>query len=297
MTRILTLTTTPRLTAALLACVMTVSLMFPALAVADDATWAWVSVEIYDLEPGKTPTLVVLAQLAEEVALPAETSLAIPKTSALSWAGEIYGGDPANDPTLDVTIEEFDEYNLVHFTLQDSPRVQLELTTPEGALGGSPDAITIDLQWTASAAAERARIGVGVPFSNLLENTSEETTVQVRSSDLLYSAETIPVAAGDTLRFVGTMVAGTAPELTEMMSTPPADEPADETQDASDTVDAPATAETDTEGALDPALATDTPAEDDGGIDSTTLLLGALLLAFATVVGILVFRLRAERSA
>jgi hypothetical protein len=180
--------------------------------------WSAVSVQVYDLEPDKEPTLVMSALTRDEVELPADVAIAVPKGATLTWIGQVIDGmDPNSWPAIEgASLDEFDEYDVVSFTLTDSRRAQLEFAVPEGFVTDDNGLRTVNLEWISAGEAVRARVGISTPHQYHMEDVDPEPVVEVRMSDIFYSVETSPVAEGSVLTISGTMVAGEAPELVEM---------------------------------------------------------------------------------
>jgi hypothetical protein len=185
---------------------------------AAEDVWAAISVEIYDVEEGKEPTLVLTGRALEGLELPIEASLAIPKDVGVSWMGQaIEDTNPDTWPQVeDAELIEGDEYNVVEFTLTEAPAVQLEIIIPEGWVTDGDDGRVIDAEYTLGGDASAARIGVSTTHEYMLVDADPEPKVDVRQTDIFYSAETTPVAGGDVIRISGIVVEGTAPELIEV---------------------------------------------------------------------------------
>lgn len=198
----------------------------PATALALEPTdiWQSVGVSINDLGSGKTPTLVIIAQARPGLTPPLEAAIAIPKGSELAWAGEVLGGDPNDDPMLQFTIEKGDAYDLVKFTLVNSPRVQLELTVPPEMLVRTEAQATIDLKYTSAGPLDAAALQVYVPADAHLEGGTPAPEVHATPGQyVVYSVETSPVVAGQMLTLAGTVVSGVAPEMGEVADEPDED--------------------------------------------------------------------------
>lgn len=236
--------------------------------------WMSISATLYDLEPGMTPTLVISGLLPQDTQLPAQAALAIPKGATVSWAGELTG-DSANDPTLDITIESHETYDLALFTLTQSPAAQLELAAPEGVVTETDAGLTLAVSWVSGGTAERARVAIATPFAYHLEDVAPEPTVEVRESDVLYWAETVPVTAGQELTLSALFAPGAAPELTD-----------------------PAGEQTATAAATATAEPISAPAESGtAGLDATRIIVGSLLAIIAVILVVLVRKIREQGRA
>lgn len=203
-----------------------IATLAPATVLAAEPTDVWqsVGVSINDLGSGMTPTLVIIAQARPGLAPPLQAALAIPKGAVLSWAGEVLGGDPNDDPTLQVTIEKGEAYDLVKFTLANSPRVQLELTVPPEMLVRTETQAKIDLKYTSAGPLDAAAIQVYVPADAHLEGGTPAPEVYATPGQyVVYSVETSPVVAGQVVTLAGTVVSGPAPEMAESEGQAPAE--------------------------------------------------------------------------
>lgn len=171
--------------------------------------WQSVAVSLHDLEANKEPTLVITARARAGLKPPLEAALAIPKGVQVVWAGEILGGDPAKDPTLKIRVESGAKYDVAYFTLVNSPRVQFELTVPDGMVVRSDSSVGVDLRWTAAGALDHGAIAVWVPGdSHLADVVPVPSIARVAGAGFVYSAETSPVVAGQALTISGTMLPG-----------------------------------------------------------------------------------------
>jgi hypothetical protein len=201
-----------------LAVVLVLAAPLSAHAAEPEDAWSAISVQVYDLEPDKEPTLVMSALTLPEVELPADVAIAVPKGATLTWIGEVIDGmDPNSWPAISgATLDEFDEYDVVNFTLTDSKRAQLEFAVPEGFVIDEGGVRTVNIEWISAGESVRARVGISTPHQYHMEDLDPEPVVEVRMSDIFYSAETSPVVEGSVLTISGTLVSGEAPELVEM---------------------------------------------------------------------------------
>ncbi|MBN2848432.1 MAG: hypothetical protein JXP72_08305 [Coriobacteriia bacterium] len=196
---------------ATIALVMTLIAAVPAFAAGADLHR--VGVTVYDLEGGKTPTLVIFASLAEEVTLPATVELPIPADVTLGWVGEVFP-DPSLDTIAEYTLREEAGYDVLVITVNSSRAVQAELTVPDAWLIAGGQYLGIAMSWTANQDLAGVRLGFEVPDSFHAEELQPASASGARSSvGVLYSAETTPVAEGDTLTLSATVVPGADPDL------------------------------------------------------------------------------------
>lgn len=240
-------------------------------------SWAIVDVSLYDLEAGKTPTLVITGLLDEDIVLPAQVAIGVPAGASLVWAGEILGGDPSMDPPISIELVEENGYQLAVFQIERSRRVQLELSVPPGWVSDSETGRSVELAWTSPGPVDRARVGVSLPRDAHMEQASPEPAFQVRPSDVFYSVETSPVAAGQTLELSGLLVAGPDPSI---LATPDMSG-SDEESDSQKVETGPAS-----EGEPDPA----------GASDPTPILIAALAVALVAAGYALYLQLRKGSS-
>jgi len=273
-------TVTTRLLCVTILATLCLVLVLPgtALAAGEDV-WYAMGVTVYDLEEGKEPTLVMASQAREGTELPVDVAIAIPKGAEVLWAGQILGGDPAADPQLEATIDTGTDYDVLRFTLTQSLIAQIEMAMPQDWITSTDDGRRIGVEWTSAGLVDRARVAITVPLTYHLEDVVPTSHVEVRPNDVLYSAETSPVAAGQTIVLSGVMVEGPAPELIAMMS-------------QADEESADSTSGTGSAG-VQPIRASDEPTEDEG-IDTTWIIVGVLGAIVAVLVVVIISRSRAD---
>ncbi len=270
---------THRLFYAAVAVMLLAALLLPAVASATSPEDAWyaIAVTAYDLEEEKDPTISISPLAREGTELPAEVTIAVPKGVTILWAGEVLGGDPSLDPQLDVTVEPHEDYDVLRFTLTKSLRASIEMSMPDGWVTPTETGRHLSIEWTSIGFVDRVRMGFASPFTHHFEAVVPEPKVEVRPTDVLYSVETSPVAAGQTLRMSGDLLPGQAPELTEMMS---------RGEDSTATT---------SQAEVQPMQASSEPAEDDS-TDMTWLIVGVLALLAAVIAVIAVLRMRAGNA-
>ena len=269
---------TTRLFCVVTAATLCLLLALPGVALAAEGdAWYAVAITAYDLDEGKEPTLVISALAREGTELPVDVAIAIPKGAEVVWAGEILGGDPAADPQLEASLDTGEDYDVLHFTLTQSLLAQIEMNMPHDWITSADDGRHIAIEWTSSGLADRARAGISVPHEYHLEGVAPDPRVDVRAGDVLYSVETSPVAAGQTIALSGVMVSGPAPELTEMISRADAE--------SAESTSATGPAE------VQPIQSSDVPAEDNG-IGTTWIIVGILGVAVTVLVAVIIVRSR-----
>jgi hypothetical protein len=238
-----------------------------------------ISVELYDLEPDKEPTLVITGFARDDLEPPIPVAISVPKGSAVTYIGQITDSPNAEEwiPIEDADLVEGDEYNIVTFELRNSPKVQLELTVPEDWVSEDDGNRVIDMEWISAGMADRARVGISTPIMYHLENVTPEPLVGVRQQDVFYSVETSPVVEGSVLTLSGTFVSGEGDEVKQMREEmmAQAEEEAAEATEAAPATEAP--------------VATPVSAESESGGIPTWAILGGLAAAIA-VIAVLIWR-------
>lgn len=196
---------------------LVLALLVPSVALA--APWRGIGVTLYDIDQMKTPTLVVYGSLTPDTPLPVEVELPIPAGSTIGWVGEILGGDPALDPTLEYTVRSEDGYDVIVATIATGRAIQAELAPPEGWVEFTDAGAEISMKWTAHEDVPGVRIGFEVATTQHAENLSPSgVTAGLTQSGVLYSIETSPVAAGSVLTLAGTATDGADPTLANPVS-------------------------------------------------------------------------------
>lgn len=90
--------------------------------------------------------MIVSALVDPQLPLPVTISVPAPHGSTLLWAGEILGGDPAQDPSRTTTVEQIGEMDVYTLTVEQSHTAQLELQLPAPSVSGSTVSASVD--WT-----------------------------------------------------------------------------------------------------------------------------------------------------
>ena len=217
--------------AALLAAALLITLLAPAAALA--SPWRGIGVTLYDLAFDKTPTLVVFGSLADDVELPAVVELPIPAGSTIGWVGEISGQDTSLDTVAEFTVRPEDGYDVLEITVTRARAVQAELVPPEGWVDRTEASLGLTMSWTAHEDTPGVRLGFEIPDTAHAEELAPDRALRERTrAGVLYSVETTPVAAGETLTLDALVLPGPDPLL-----------PPEETEAATGTPDA-ATLET-----------------------------------------------------
>jgi len=90
--------------------------------------------------------MIVSALVDPQLSLPVTISVPAPHGSTLLWAGEVLGGDPAQDPSRTTTVEQVGDMDVYTFTVEQSYTAQLELRLPAPSVSGSTVSASVD--WT-----------------------------------------------------------------------------------------------------------------------------------------------------
>ncbi|MHB1342515.1 MAG: hypothetical protein ACYC77_00505 [Coriobacteriia bacterium] len=246
-----------------------------ATATAAASPWKGISVTLFDLDPDKTPTLVVYGSLADEVTLPVVVELPVPAGSEIGWVGEFLGGDPANDPTAEYEVVRGTDADILRITVTTAHAVQAELVPPAGVVVDDSGTRTVSLRWVARETAQGARLGLVAPNGYHATRVIPSPTIEGDASGAFYWVETSPLKAGDELTLSATLARGLEPSLAPAESTA--------------TVAATATA----------APAATTPGSDPvtSGSSWKSALIALLASALGAAVIALVFVIRRRQSA
>ena len=102
---------------------------------------AFAGVREYQIQfaPTGDPTsalAIVNALLDPQDALPAEIQIPVPAGATVLWAGEVLGGDPADDPTSTYTVERVDDMDVYTMTLTQSYTGQMEIALDPASVKG-----------------------------------------------------------------------------------------------------------------------------------------------------------------
>ena len=207
----MTRTDTTRLYLRVSALVLGIALI-AAPAVASASPWRGIGVTLHDLGLDKTPTLVVFGSLDDDLERPATVELPIPAGSRIGWVGEVFGGDPSLDRIAEFTVRPETGYDVLVITVTEAPAVQAELVPPDGWVARTDDDLTVRMSWTAHEALAGVRLGFEIPDTARPATLDPDDAQRERTpAGVLYSVETTPVAAGQTLTLDAVIVAGADP--------------------------------------------------------------------------------------
>lgn len=89
---------------------------------------------------------IVTAIVDPQQPLPVEITIPVPAGATLLWAGEVLGGDVANDPSRTTTVERVGDMDVYTLTAEQSYTVQLEIQLPAAKVSASK--VEAALTWT-----------------------------------------------------------------------------------------------------------------------------------------------------
>lgn len=89
---------------------------------------------------------IVTALVDPQQQLPVQVTVPVPAGATLLWAGEILGGDVANDPSRTTTVERVGDMDVYTLTAEQSYTVQLEIQLPAATI--SANKVEAALKWT-----------------------------------------------------------------------------------------------------------------------------------------------------
>ena len=96
---------------------------------------------------GPTGALAVVSVVLDSAdALPQTVKVPVPHGATLLWAGEILGGDPADDPVRETTVEQVGDMDVYTMTLEQVYVGQLEIALAPARIEG--DRLSSTMTWT-----------------------------------------------------------------------------------------------------------------------------------------------------
>jgi len=164
MTRFLALTCLSLLTAA--------SIGVPAALAAPVASWESISLNVGS--SSNESVLIVAGVLPESAKLPATVELAVPTGSTLQWAGELLGGDAADDLEVATTTSQRDGQDIYTFTLTKSRNAQIEVASASPVTVNG-DVSTVTFSQSAWADVPSAGVAIQIPVSARLTEPATTT--------------------------------------------------------------------------------------------------------------------------
>lgn len=123
-----------------------------------------------------SPIVLVSGTLPEGTKLPATVELPVPKGGEFQWAGEILGGDPSADPSVEYTVKEVGGMDVYSMTLTKAPMAQVEVVMPSAvAFDGST--YRSALAWTAVSQIPNVNLFVRMPAGAKVTEPAEGAEV------------------------------------------------------------------------------------------------------------------------
>jgi copper chaperone CopZ len=110
------------------------------------------------------PLLIVSGTIPESTPLPATVNLAVPEGALVEWAGEIAGGEVANDPKADYELlETKDGWDIYSLTAKKYHVVQIEaqLSKPFQTMTGNDG--SVNFTYVPATDADELKIGIETP--------------------------------------------------------------------------------------------------------------------------------------
>lgn len=182
---------------AVAALVAAIVLTVPVSAVAAPIPWQLVDITLHNEQ--QQSLLLVAGELPSTTPLPFDAELAVPAGMQLEWIGEILGGAPEDDPTLQYTKETVDGRDVYRFTLTRSRIVQIEgvvagLSTFDGTT------YSTNLAWTATQDVPSVRISQRLPLGAAITQTSPAASLMAGDENFSYYSKTVnDVKAGQVI--------------------------------------------------------------------------------------------------
>ncbi len=168
---------------------LALAVFVPAVALAAPIPWQSVDV-IAHSEADATAVLLITGTLPDSAKLPAQVELAVPADSQIQWAGEILGGDPAQDPTFEYTLTSKDGLDVYSFTLTKARRGQLEVVS-SGIFSTAGEVTTSSLSWTSHIDVGSVSIFARVPATAQLVEPAEGAAIEQGTGGYNYYGRTL----------------------------------------------------------------------------------------------------------
>lgn len=119
-----------------------------------------------------TPVVLVTGYLPDSAKLPAAVELAVPAGGQFSWAGEILGGDPSADPSVQYTVRQDKGMDVYSFTLTKARTGQVEVSLPS-AISFDGTTYRAAVKWTAVTDIPDVNLFVRVPNGTQVTEPAE----------------------------------------------------------------------------------------------------------------------------
>ncbi len=181
--------------------VLAAAILLGGASVALAKTVPWDSVDIVVQDDNGKQLLIVAGQLATATALPAEVEIAVPAGLQLQWAGEILGGDPNADPSVQYKVTKVGNSDVYTFPLTKARVAQLELTIP-GAVQTDGSKYAASVQWTPTQDVRELKIGFRIPAGAKIATPVEGAVTVPGPTGFDYYRSTLTnVKAGQPVNF------------------------------------------------------------------------------------------------
>jgi hypothetical protein len=181
--------------------VLAAALLFGTASVALAKTVPWDSVDLVVHEEQGKQLFIIAGQLPTATPLPAEVEMAVPAGLQLQWAGEILGGDPAKDPSVQYKLAKVGNSDVYSFPVSTSRTAQLELAITDAVrLDGSKYVAAV--QWTPSQDVRELKIGFRIPAGAQIGTPVEGAVTVPGPTGFDYYRKTVTnVKAGQPVNF------------------------------------------------------------------------------------------------
>jgi len=177
-----------------------------------------VSMTLYDLAAGRTPTLVVRGELAPDTTLPATVELSIPSGCEVGWVGEVFPEDSSKDVVAPFDIRSVDGADVLVISVISSRVVQAELIPPQSWIENNGMTRTVSLTWTAPPALSALSLGFEAPDGYIATVEPADAATLPTSGGTLYRIGPLEVPDGETVTLSGTLTIPDVPPSEEAPS-------------------------------------------------------------------------------
>lgn len=176
---------------------------------AETTSWERVEITLHDDPSGDI--LLVGGQLPETAKLPADVSLAVPAGATLQWAGELLGGAPENDPTVETKVTKVGAMDVYSFRLTKSRLGQIEVVVPDAYVAGATGNAAV-VKYVATSDVPEVAVSVRVPGdAEIKEPLTGAELVEGPAGYRYYQRISTKVKAGDDLGMAFAYTGGAAP--------------------------------------------------------------------------------------
>lgn len=172
---------------AILAVTIVVLSFQAAAAFGQPSGWKFVDITLLSEQQ---PVFIVGGELPEGTPLPHEAELAVPAGLQLQWIGEVLGGDPSNDPTLQYDKTSANGMDIYRFTMTRARSAQVELLAPAAIVFDGTNYAT-SIAWTASEDEPELRISQRVPFGTQIITADPAASLASGDAGSAYYTKTL----------------------------------------------------------------------------------------------------------